>query len=173
MKSLWLFVQSNRSKRSNLLLIDLSLFDQKQNPLLGLSQAVSIPIAVEWIIEHWRNFLHYLIHPFQVLFITLKKYFVYWYWTIGYFSIMSKLNNLHNAQKNTLCYQIHQKWGDNVLIACPSILQWSLNEVRIRFPLPPLASNFRRCRSQSENIQLVIGIRCSLLKGSVVVAANT
>ena len=29
------------------------------------------------------------------------------------------------VQKNTLCKQTHQKWGDNVLKACPS-LQWSL-----------------------------------------------
>ena len=29
------------------------------------------------------------------------------------------------VQKNTLCKQTHQKWGDNVLKACPSI-QWPL-----------------------------------------------
>ena len=28
-------------------------------------------------------------------------------------------------QKNILCYQMHQKWGDNVMKAYPSI-QWSL-----------------------------------------------
>ena len=28
-------------------------------------------------------------------------------------------------QKNPLCWQTHQKWGDNVLKACPSI-QWPL-----------------------------------------------
>ena len=28
-------------------------------------------------------------------------------------------------QKNDLCYQMHQKWGDNVMKACPSI-QWAL-----------------------------------------------
>ena len=39
---------------------------------------------------------------------------------------MSKLNHLYNAEKNTLCYQMHQKWGDNLLKVCPSI-QWSLS----------------------------------------------
>ena len=38
---------------------------------------------------------------------------------------MSKLNRLYNVEKNTFCYQMHQKWGDNLLKVCPSI-QWSL-----------------------------------------------
>ena len=33
---------------------------------------------------------------------------------------MSKLNHLYNAEK-ILCYQMHQKWGDNLLKVCPSI----------------------------------------------------
>ena len=40
---------------------------------------------------------------------------------------MSKLNHLFNAEK-ILCYQTHQKWGDNVMKACPS-KQWSLDNV--------------------------------------------
>ena len=43
---------------------------------------------------------------------------------------MSKLNRLYNAEK-ILCYQMHQKWGDNLSKACLSI-QWSL---------PPLLSS--------------------------------
>ena len=45
---------------------------------------------------------------------------------LGYFSIMSKFNHLYSAEK-TLSYQMHNKWGDNVLKACPS-MQWALNE---------------------------------------------
>ena len=40
---------------------------------------------------------------------------------------MSKLNHLFNAEK-ILCYQMHQKWGDNVMKACLSI-KWSLSRV--------------------------------------------
>ena len=47
---------------------------------------------------------------------------------------MSKLNRLYNAEK-ILCYQMHQKWGDNLLKVCPSI-QWSLaDEVHHRLLL--------------------------------------
>ena len=37
---------------------------------------------------------------------------------------MSKLNCLYYAEK-ILCYQMHQKWGDNLSKVCQSI-QWSL-----------------------------------------------
>ena len=39
-------------------------------------------------------------------------------------------------QKNTLCYQMHQKWGDNLLKVCRST-QWSLayvlNVLKIKY----------------------------------------
>ena len=39
---------------------------------------------------------------------------------------MSKLNHLFSAEE-ILFYQMHQKWGYNVMKACPSI-QWSLGK---------------------------------------------
>ena len=65
------------------------------------------------IIEHCiigETFFFVSSRHFRCFLYQWKKFVVYWYWT-GYFSIMSKLNRLYNAEKNTLLSNASEMGG--------------------------------------------------------------
>ena len=77
-----------------------------------MPQYIAFSLPEHRALYNRRNFLLCIIPPpFYVLFITNKKIV---------------LNNVKvELFENALCYQMYQKWGDNLMKVCPSI-QWSL-----------------------------------------------
>ena len=73
----------------------------------------------------------------SILYVIMKKAIRLW---------MSKLNLLFTT-KNTLCWQMHHKWGNNVLKVCPSQMRFDLNNwIMMSLSTSLIEANFPRCR---------------------------
>ena len=105
-----------------------SIWRLSQRPLYTLLYGlVSAKVVSHRALYNWETFFITSSPILGAFYNYDKNCFVFWYWT-GYFSIMSKLNHLYNAVKNTLLSNTSEM-GDNVLKACPSV-QWSLGIIK-------------------------------------------